>query len=145
MGDGRTNEPDGLCDYGFAARFFYCAKPSPSERNIGCENLPYKTAGECTDRVEGSAGLNSPRAGAGRTNGSKNDHPTVKSISLMRYLCKLITPPNGIVLDPFCGSGSMGLAAYLEGFQCIMIDSDPHSCEIAEARMKGIIKENNNS
>jgi site-specific DNA-methyltransferase (adenine-specific) len=129
-------------DFGSAARFFYCAKPSKSERNIGCENLPQKTAGECTDRVEGSAGLNSPRAGAGRTNGSKNDHPTVKSISLMRYLCKLITPPNGIVLDLFCGSGSTGLAAYLEGFQCIMIDSDPHSCEIAEARMKGIIKEN---
>jgi len=130
-------------DSGSAARFFYCAKPSKSERNIGCENLPLKTAGECTDRVEGSAGLNSPRAGAGRTNGSKNDHPTIKSINLMRYLCKLITPPNGIVLDPFCGSGSTGLAAYLEGFQCIMIDSDPHSCEIAEARMKGIIKENN--
>jgi site-specific DNA-methyltransferase (adenine-specific) len=132
-------------DSGSSARFFYCAKPSKSERNIGCENLPQKTAGECTDRVEGSAGLNSPRAGAGRTNGSKNDHPTVKSISLMRYLCKLITPPHGVVLDPFCGSGSTGLAAYLEGFQCIMIDSDPHSCEIAEARMKGIIKENNNS
>jgi len=131
------------CDSGSAARFFYCAKPSPSERNIGCENLPHKTAGECTDRVEGSAGLNSPRAGAGRTNGSKNDHPTVKSISLMRYLCKLITPPNGVVLDPFCGSGSTGLAAYLEGFQCIMIDSDSHFCEIAEARMKGIIKGNN--
>lgn len=61
----------------------------------------------------------------------------------MRYLCKMITPPNGVVLDPFCGSGSTGLAAYLEGFQCIMIDSDPHFCEIAEARMKGIIKENN--
>lgn len=130
-------------DSGSAARFFYCAKPSQQERNIGCENLPHKTAGECTDRVEGSAGLNSPRAGAGRTNGSQNDHPTVKSINLMRYLCKLITPPNGVVLDPFCGSGSTGLAAYLEGFQCIMIDSDPHSCEIAEARMKGIIKENN--
>jgi site-specific DNA-methyltransferase (adenine-specific) len=143
MGDGRTNEPDGLCDSGSAARFFYCAKPSPQERNIGCENLPHKTAGECTDRVEGSAGLNSPRAGAGRTNGSKNDHPTVKSISLMRYLCKLITPPNGIVLDPFCGSGSTGLAAYLEGFQCIMIDSDSHFCEIAEARMKSVIKGNN--
>lgn len=133
------------CDSGSAARFFYCAKPSKSERNIGCENLPLKTAGECTDRVEGSAGLNSPRAGAGRTSGSQNDHPTVKSISLMRYLCKLITPPGGVVLDPFGGSGSTGIAAYLEGFQCIMIDKEPHFCEIAEARMKGIIKENNKS
>ena len=131
------------CDSGSAARFFYCAKPSQQERNIGCENLPHKTAGECTDRVEGSAGLNSPRAGAGRTNGSQNDHPTVKSINLMRYLCKLITPPNGVVLDPFCGSGSTGLAAYLEGFQCIMIDSDSHSCEIAEVRMRSVIKGNN--
>lgn len=60
----------GFGDSGSAARFFYCAKPSKSERNIGCENLSLKTAGECTDRVEGSAGLNSPRAGAGRTSGS---------------------------------------------------------------------------
>lgn len=136
-------ELTGFGDSGSAARFFYCAKPSKSERNIGCENLPIKTAGECTDRVEGSAGLNSPRAGAGRTSGSQNDHPTVKSINLMRYLCKLITPQNGIILDPFCGSGSTGVAAYLEGFQCIMIDKESHFCEIAEARMKGIIKENN--
>lgn len=121
-------------DYGSAARFFYCAKASSQERNMGCENLPQKTPGECTDRIDGSAGLNSPRAGAGRTSGGKNDHPTVKSLSLMRYLCRLITPPNGVILDPFCGSGSTGIAAKMEGFGCIMIDSDEHSCDIAKAR-----------
>jgi hypothetical protein len=125
-------------DSGSAARFFYCAKASPSERNMGCENLPQKTPGECTDRVDGSAGLNSPRAGAGRTSGAKNDHPTVKSLSLMKYLCRLITPPGGIILDPFCGSGSTGVAAKIEGFDCIMIDSDEHSCEIAKARLGGV-------
>lgn len=134
MGDGRTNTPDGLCDSGSASRFFYCAKASKSERNIGCENLQLKTAGECTDRQENTAGLNSPRSGAGRTNGSRNHHPTVKPLALLQYLCRLITPPNGIILDPFAGSGSTGLAATREGFNSVMIEIDRGYCEIARAR-----------
>jgi len=121
-------------DSGSAARFFYCAKASKQDRDEGCEWLPYHTAGECTDRQEGTAGLESPRAGAGRTNGSRNHHPTVKPTALMRYLVRLVTPPGGIVLDPFCGSGSTGKAAVLEGFDFIGIDKDAEYCEIARAR-----------
>lgn len=117
---------------GSAARFFYCAKASKSERNIGCDNLPLKTPGQCTDRQEGTAGLNSPRAGAGRTSGAKNHHPTVKPLSLLQYLCRLITPPDGLILDPFGGSGTTGLAAQREGFDCIMIEIDADNYELCK-------------
>jgi site-specific DNA-methyltransferase (adenine-specific) len=67
-----------------------------------------------------------------------NEHPTVKPTDLMRYLCRLITPPGGIVLDPFMGSGSTGKAALLEGFNFIGIDLDPNYCKIAEERIQAI-------
>jgi DNA modification methylase len=121
-------------DSGSAARFFYCAKASKEDREEGLELLPIRSAGEVTDRQDGSDGLNSPRAGAGRTNGSRNHHPTVKPIDLMRYLCRLITPPNGTVLDPFLGSGSTGKAARLEGFRFIGIELSEEYCEIAARR-----------
>ena len=123
-------------DNGSAARFFYCAKASPSERNFGCENLPQCSPGECTDRKDGAVGLNSPRAGAGRTTGAKNNHPTVKPIALMRYLCRLITPPNGLIVDPFCGSGSTGVAGLQEGFQFIGFEKEQSYFDAAEKRIK---------
>jgi hypothetical protein len=92
---------------GSAARFFYCAKASKKDRNEGLEGFENRSAGEVTDRKDGSAGLQNPRAGAGRTTGNQNFHPTVKPTDLMRYLCRLVTPPNGTVLDPFTGSGSV--------------------------------------
>lgn len=104
---------------GGASRFFYVAKGSRSEKDAGLEHLPKRTGGQATDREDGSAGLANPRAGAGRTGGARNFHPTVKSIALMRWLCRLITPPGGVVLDPFAGSGSTGVAALAEGFQFI--------------------------
>jgi DNA modification methylase len=122
-------------DSGSAARFFYCAKASKADRDEGCEELGERTAGECTDRKNGSAGMNSPREGAGRTSGSRNHHPTVKPTALMRYLCRLVTPPNGLILDPFMGSGSTGKAAILEGYRFIGIDLEPEYCKIAEARI----------
>jgi DNA modification methylase len=67
--------------------------------------------------------------------GAGNDHPTVKPLALMRWLIRLITPPGGIVLDPFCGSGSTLLAADREGFEAVGIDSDPHAIEIARCRL----------
>lgn len=122
---------------GSAARFFYCAKASKADRNEGCESLPQRTAGEATGgRQEGSDGLNSPRAGAGRTNGAKNHHPTVKPTALMRYLCRLVTPPGGVVLDPFMGSGSTGKAAVVEGFRFIGVDREVEYLEIARARIE---------
>jgi 16S rRNA G966 N2-methylase RsmD len=123
-------------DKGSAARFFYCAKASPSDRNEGCEGLPAVSAGEMTGgRKEGSAGLNNPRAGAGRTGGGKNFWPTVKPTALMRYLVKLVTPEGGKVLDPFCGSGSTGKAAALEGYDAVLIDLDADAIMLTEARV----------
>ena len=100
-------------------RYFYCAKPSRAERDAGLGELPTSTGGQSTGRIDGTAGLNSPRAGAGRTGGSKNTHPTVKPLALMRYLVRLVTPPGGTVLEPFAGSGTTLAAAILEGFNAI--------------------------
>lgn len=118
------------------AKYFYCAKASKKDRDEGLENLSITSAGEMTDREEGSDGLNSPRAGAGRTTGARNIHPTVKPTELMRYLCRLVTPPDGLILDPFSGSGSTGKGAVLEGFNFIGFEMDDKYCEIANARIK---------
>ncbi|EAW2156736.1 site-specific DNA-methyltransferase [Salmonella enterica subsp. enterica serovar Newport] len=119
-----------------AARFFYCAKVTKKERDEGLERFISISASEMTGgRKEGSVGINDPRAGAGRTNGAKNNHPTVKPIALMSYLCRLITPPGGTVLDPWMGSGSTGRAAIEEGFSFIGIDMNPDYVTIASARI----------
>lgn len=115
--------------------FFYVAKPSKRERNAGLEDLEEKSPGQLTDRKDGSAGLKSPRAGAGRTSGGKNVHPTVKPVKLGRYLCRLITPPGGVVLDPFMGSGSFGIAARLEGFPFVGIERELEYVEISMKRI----------
>lgn len=131
------NSVRGHCDNGGSvARFFYCAKASKKDRDEGLENLSITPAGEMTGgREEGSDGLNSPRAGAGRTTGARNIHPTVKPTDLMRYLCRLVTPPDGLILDPFSGSGSTGKAAVLEGFNFIGFEMDVKYCEIANTRI----------
>jgi site-specific DNA-methyltransferase (adenine-specific) len=126
----------GYGDSGSAARFFYCAKASKADRDEGLEDFALRSASECCeDREPGSAGLDNPRAGAGRTSGARNVHPTVKPTSLMRYLCRLVTPPGGIVLDPFMGSGSTGKGAVLEGFRFIGIEREAEYLEIARARI----------
>lgn len=124
-----------------AARFFYCAKVSKSERDEGMERFVPVSASEMTGgRTEGSAGINDPRAGAGRTGGAKNNHPTVKPTELMRYLCRLITPADGVILDPFMGSGSTGKAALLDGFSFIGIEMDPDFMTTAAARIAHSMK-----
>jgi site-specific DNA-methyltransferase (adenine-specific) len=65
----------------------------------------------------------------------KNTHPTVKPVSLMAYLCRLITPPNGIILDPFMGSGSTGIASQIEGFRFVGMEMDSDYFKISEARI----------
>jgi DNA modification methylase len=85
-------------------------------------------------RGEGSDGLNSPRAGAGRTSGARNIHSTVKPTAVMQWLCRLVTPPGGTLLDPFCGSGSTLKAAALEGFSAVGCEMDPQYAAIAIAR-----------
>jgi len=73
--------------------------------------------------------------------GEGNNHPTVKPTDLMRYLCRLVTPPSGIVLDPFMGSGSTGKGAILEGFNFIGIEREEEYCKIAERRI-GVVVNN---
>jgi site-specific DNA-methyltransferase (adenine-specific) len=121
---------------GGASRFFYVAKASRAERDAGCDALPARSAGEATDRTDDTAGLSSPRAGAGRTGGARNIHPTVKPIALMRWLVRLVTPPGGTVLDPFTGSGSTGVAALQEGFEFVGVEREPEYIPIARARLE---------
>lgn len=122
-------------DSGSAARFFYCPKVTKRERDEGLEDLEQTDATEMVNRKAGSVGINTPAAGAGRTSGAKNKHPTVKPVDLMAYLLRLVTPPGGITFDPFMGSGSTGVAAMREGFQFIGIEMDPEYLSIAEARI----------
>lgn len=129
--------------------FLYQAKAPRSEREAGCQDLHARTGAEAIDREEGSDGLKSPRAGAGRTAGQvRNFHPTVKPVALMRWLCRLVTPPGGTVLDPFCGSGTTGVAAVHEGFGFVGIERDSDSkgnalgyFPILEARVKHALSE----
>lgn len=118
------------------SRFIYQAKASKRDRNEGLEELEATSAGDMVEREEGSAGMNSPRAGAERTSGAKNFHPTVKPTQLMRYLIKLVTPEGGIVLDPFTGSGSTGKAALLDGFKFIGAELTEEYLPIIEGRLK---------
>ena len=119
-------------DSGSAARFFYCAKASKADRDEGCNGLDAHKQDET--RNEGDPGGNNPRnRGAGERS---NHHPTVKPTDLMRYLCRLVTPPGGTVLDPFMGSGSTGKAATLEGFSFVGCELQPEYMAIAEARIR---------
>lgn len=116
---------------GGASRFFYCAKASKAERNFGLKN----TAAKKRDHGlgHGQAGTDNPyNRGATLTT---NHHPTVKPISLMRYLVRLITPKGGTVVDPFCGSGTTGIACKLEGFNAILIDKEEEYIIITHARV----------
>ena len=117
-----------------AARFFYCAKANKRDRNEGLDNFQPRIINEITP--PGTKGSQSPRAGAGRNGATLNHHPTVKPTDLMRYLCRLITPPGGTILDPFTGSGSTGKAAVLEGFRFVGIEQDADYVTIAEARIR---------
>lgn len=120
------------------ANIYAHPKASRSEREAGCERLPGRTGAEATDRTAGSAGLDNPRAGAGRTADKvKNHHPTVKPIGVMRWLCKLTGgQPGSVILDPFMGSGTTGCAAVLEGFDFIGIEREPEYMQICEARIR---------
>ena len=123
-------------DSGSAARFFYCAKASKKDRNEGLEGFLTKQKifngqnDTSSDYVEGSV------ENKFTTQPSPNYHPTVKPTELMRYLCKLVTPLNGVILDPFMGSGSTGKGAVKEGFDFIGIDQSSEYCEIARARIE---------
>src|SRR5690606_23474748 len=100
-------------DSGSAARFFYCAKAGKADRDDGLTGPEQQVVQFQT--ANGTSGKASSLS-EGRDTRRKNHHPTVKPTALMRYLCRLVTPPGGRVLDPFMGSGSTGRACVLEGF-----------------------------
>ena len=128
-------------DSGSAARFFYCAKASRSERNAGLEAFD---DGERTDYggFHSEKGLVANGRNPENRLPVKNIHPTVKPIDLMRYLCRLVTPPEGVVLDPFMGSGTTGIGAKAEGFDFIGIEREEEYLRIAEARIaQGVVVE----
>ena len=124
-------------DKGGASRFFYVAKVSKAERNMGLDGFEDKIKNSLL--VTMSDGV-IPETHKRFSSVVKNTHPTVKPINLMTYLCRLITPPNGIVLDPFMGSGSTGIAAQLEGFRFCGMEMDPDYFKIAEARIENFEK-----
>jgi len=103
-----------------AARFFYSPKASKADRDEGLRD----------------GGIGALRDGGRPSEARRNIHPTVKPSDLMRYLCRLVTPLGGLVLDPFTGSGSTGKGAVLEGFRFLGIELSPEYAAIARARIR---------
>ena len=120
-----------------ASRFFYCAKTSSRERNEGCVDLPEV---ECQTGCGGAMPIDDDGKERDRFKKiSKNHHPTVKPLKLMEYLITLVMPPkDGILLDPFAGSGTTILAAHRLGIKAIGIEKSAEYCEIARKRLKNV-------
>lgn len=118
-------------DSGGASRFFYCAKTSKSERELGLEDQESKTVKDGR-----KAKADNPRL-RGETE-RKNTHPTVKPISLMSWLVRLVTPQGGTVLDPFTGSGSTGCATVQEGFNFVGCELEEEYVNIARLRIEAV-------
>jgi site-specific DNA-methyltransferase (adenine-specific) len=131
---GDTKISDGISDSGSAARFFYCAKASKRDRNEGCDEFQERQVVTFAT-ANGTSGKPSSIS-EGRDTKNRNHHPTVKPTDLMQYLCRLITPPNGTILDPFLGSGSTGKAAMYEGFNFVGIELTEEYLPIAKARIE---------
>jgi site-specific DNA-methyltransferase (adenine-specific) len=136
---GQTNAK-GTCgldrnDSGSAARFFYCAKATRADREEGLSELAEQLfgMGNAAAAARGEE-YHSQNSGMNNTKVRRNVHPAVKPTSLMRYLVRLVTPPGGLVFDPFMGSGSTAKAAALEGCRFIGSDDNPRYYPIACAR-----------
>lgn len=129
----RLRIDEGFADSGGASRFFYCAKASKSERNRGLSGAPKKFTKTMNDGI-GQRHHNEAEPNAYNA----NNHPTVKPIKLMEYLCRLITPPGGTVLDPFMGSGSTGVACKHLGLEFIGIEMNQEYVDIAKRRIENI-------
>lgn len=119
-----------------ASRFFYCSKTSKSERNKGLNEFEDKISDISYGTVANKKSVNNRFVENGINSAkTKNNHPTVKPIKLMSYLCKLITPKGGTILDPFMGSGSTGISAKLEGFDFVGIEMEEDYYKISESRI----------
>ena len=154
-GWGMTKTGSEYDDQGTAARFFYCAKANKKDRNEGLESVDPKSSaskGNGLQRVCSKCGIsqrgdevcqdedNCPKEWVNPP--KKNNHPTVKPTDLMQYLVRLVTPPNGTVLDPFMGSGSTGKACMIEGFDFIGIELDEEYYKIAHKRIESVKSDN---
>jgi site-specific DNA-methyltransferase (adenine-specific) len=126
-----AGESNGISDgLSGASKFFYCPKVSRAERHVGFDTIPYQGNSE-------PGGMYGPNQAAARKNQSTegNNHPTVKPVELMKYLVRLVTPPNGKVLDPFNGSGSTGMACVELDYEYVGCELDPQYVEIANNRI----------
>ena len=140
-------ENDPYSDTGGASRFFYVAKASKSERNFGLDEFEEKQTvggGGLTAELREDGSLETSSAGdefgsikAKRT----NFHPTVKPVKLMQYLVRMITPPNGTVLDPFAGSGTTGVACKIDGFNFVGLELSEEYAQIGRARIEKFVEE----
>lgn len=143
-GWGMSDEPGDLRDAGTgsAARFFYCAKASKKDRDEGLAGFESKATAfgnqAQAELKRGNLDHNDGKSGMNKVKMRQNTHPTVKPTDLMRYLCRLVTPPNGVILDPFMGSGSTGKAAMLEGFKFIGCELSPEYMKIARSRIEAV-------
>lgn len=117
------------------SRFFYVAKASQEERNFGLYDFEEKQVGSLSGGNR--KGELDDVSSKFRTT-KKNFHTTVKPIELMRYLVRMITPPNGICLDPYLGSGTTAIACEMEKFSYIGIELDEQYVEIAKARVSAV-------
>ncbi len=120
---------------GSAARFFYCAKASKKDRDEGLDGFEERERPTMGSGIGGQPNQ--------KLQNNRNHHPTVKPTELMRYLCRLVTPPNGVILDPFLGSGSTGKAAIYEGFQFVGFDLSAEYVEISRARIEYAMQKRN--
>ena len=130
----KPQAPSNYNDTGSAARFFYSAKASKADKDEGLDCFLAKKS--VYFQTGGGASGKPSSLSAGRNTEYKNIHPTVKPTDLMKYLCRLVTPKGGIVLDPFMGSGSTGKAAIQEGFGFCGIEMSEEYFEIAKARIE---------
>lgn len=111
------------------ARFKYCAKASRRERELGLHDFPSKNVNDGR-----GTSIDNPYQRGDTVR--HNTHTTVKPVDLMRYLVRLVTPPNGMVLDPFTGSGTTGIACMLEGFDFFGVEREEEYAEIARHRIR---------
>lgn len=141
---GFRNPSSTYSDKGGASRFFYVAKTSQWERNFGCNSLDSKKSASAEFRPNHLEKSNNGENGNpyGRWSELKNNHPTIKPIKLMQYLVRMITPQNGIVLDPFAGSGTTGIACKIDGFEFVGLELSEEYTAIANARLEAFNEEN---
>lgn len=132
-GYGMTHTGAEYDDAGGPSRFFYIAKASRAERNRGLEGMPERQVG----MVSNTSGQHITRRDGGEPVPAANHHPTVKPVALMQWLVRLVTPAGRLVLDPFAGSGTTGIAAEREGMDTLLIEREEEYVEIIRRRIVG--------